>query len=104
VSARATLGTRAVAIGLACANGAASCLGRISLSARLHGRRRSFGSHAVTVRSGRSGRFSFPLPAATRTVLRTFAGKTLSLQVVFVAKGSRGTQRSTRLVRVRVPR
>ncbi len=95
----ATLARGVVSIELACPGSARDCTGDVSLSALLHGTRRSLGHRAVSFRPGRDGRIRISLPTASRQRLRALAGRTITIRVAF-----RTAQRTTTSeVRLRLP-
>jgi hypothetical protein len=95
VSGSVTATSVSVSLGLHCANGTPACSGSVSLSATLSGRPYSLGSQPVTVAPGTTGRFTITIPTATRTALRAYAGRTISLGVAFTVTSSDGSQQTT---------
>jgi GH35 family endo-1,4-beta-xylanase len=87
-----TLTTGTVSVGLSCASTTASCTGTVSLSAILNGKSYSLGAQPVTVAPLQKATIPIPILAATRTALRPYAGKTISVNVTFTSTSSDGTQ------------
>jgi hypothetical protein len=101
VEGSASIGTRAITIRLGCPAAAASCSGRVRLSAVLAGSRRSLGTRPVTLAAGIRATFRVSLPQAARAALRRRAGSTVALTVRL---STTGAPTVSRVVRVRVPR
>ena len=100
-----TLTTSTVSVGLSCASTTASCTGTVGLSAILNGKSYSLGAQQVTIAPLQKATISIPIPAATRTALRTYAGKTISVTVTFTTTSSDGTQHpATTTFKATVPR
>ena len=100
-----TLTTSTVSVGLSCASSAASCTGIVSLAAILNGTSFSLGTQQVTLAPLQKATISIPIPTATRTKLRSYAGKTISIGVTFTTTGSDGTQHpATTTLEATVPR
>jgi hypothetical protein len=100
-----TATSSAVSLGLRCASGTSACSSTVNLSATLGGRAYSLGSQAVTLAGGSTGTFAITIPTATRTALRAYAGRTISLAVAFTVTSSDGSQHtSTTNVPLALPR
>jgi hypothetical protein len=84
-----------VSLGLRCASGTAACSGTVSLSASLGGKPYSLGTQALTLAAGKTGKFTITIPTATRSALRAYAGRTISLTVGFTVTRSDGSQQTT---------
>jgi Bacterial Ig domain len=95
VSGAVTATSSTISLGLRCAGGTVACSGAASLSATLSGRSYSLGTQAVTLSAGTTGRYAITIPAATRTALRAYAGRTISLAVAFTVTSSDGSQHTT---------
>ena len=105
VSGPVALTTSTVSVGLSCASTTASCAGTVSLSSILSGTSYSLGAQQVTLAPSQKATVSIPIPAATRTKLRSYAGKTISINVTFTTTSSDGTQHpATTIFKVTVPR
>jgi hypothetical protein len=95
VSGVVTTTSGSVSLPLHCASGTAACTGTASLSASLSGRTYSLGTQAVTLAPAATGTFAIAIPSATRTALRAYAGRTISLTVAFTVTSSDGSQHTT---------
>jgi GH35 family endo-1,4-beta-xylanase len=105
VSGPVTLTTSVVSVGLSCASSTASCVGSLGLSAILNGKSYPLGAQQVTIAPLQKATISIPIPAATRTALRSYAGKTISVTVSFTTTSSDGTQHpATTTLKAAVPR
>jgi hypothetical protein len=105
VSGPVTATTRTVSLGLICAAGTATCRGTVNLSATLSGRVYSLGTQAVALGPGTAATYAIAIPSATRTALRPYAGKTISVTVAFATTSTDGTPHTaTTTVQVAVPR
>jgi hypothetical protein len=99
------LSTSTVSVGLSCASTTASCTGSVTLSAILSGTTYSLGAQQVTLARSQKATISIPIPSATRTKLRSYAGQTISINVTFTTTSSDGTQHPvTTTFKATVPR
>ena len=94
-----------ISLGLTCAAGTTSCTGTATLSATLSGKRTTLGTQAVQLSPGTSRTYTITIPSAARSALRSYAGRTIAVNVAFATTSSDGTRHTTTTaVIVAVPR